>query len=240
MKYYYLLINFFTILVPFLFSFHPKLAFYRNWKPFFTANLFVALIFIVWDTWFTSMGVWGFNDEYTCGIYLLNLPIEEVLFFICIPYACVFTYHCINLFFTISWLPQLEHIVITGISALLIITGIVCLHKWYTYITFISLGVLIPVLKYVIKVRSLPRLFSIYLALLIPFFIVNGLLTGGWDNQVVVWYNDAENLGIRIMTIPLEDVFYGFELITLNVVIYEWLLAKKQASAEKIKASGFL
>ena len=71
------------------------------------------------------------------------------------------------------------------------------------------------------------KLFSVYPVLLIPFFIVNGILTGTGLAEPVVWYNNAENLGIRLITIPVEDIFYGFELILLNIFIYELIKAKK-------------
>ena len=62
---------------------------------------------------------------------------------------------------------------------------------------------------------------KIYLFLLIPFFIVNGILTGTGLEAPIVWYNNQENLGVRLLTIPIEDAFYGFELILLNVFFYE-------------------
>ena len=78
------------------------------------------------------------------------------------------------------------------------------------------------VLKYFAKVYWLAKLVSIYPVLLIPFFIVNGILTGSGLEQSVVWYNNSEILGIRLLTIPIEDIFYGFELILINVFLYEY------------------
>src|SRR5690349_12042868 len=91
---YYLFVNLGCIIVPFLFSFHPKLMFYKQWKLFVLGIAAMMAIFIPWDIYFTSTKVWGFNPEYILGCYIGSIPVEEWLFFICIPYACLFTYHC--------------------------------------------------------------------------------------------------------------------------------------------------
>ena len=221
MKSLYLLVNLFTVIVPFLFSFHPRLNFYKNWRPFFIANILVAAIFISWDIIFTDEGVWGFNPKYVSGVYFFNLPIEEVLFFVCIPYACVFTYHCINLFYKIQLDAKFQNILVGFISAALLISGIYFQDKNYTAATFISLFVILFLIAFVAKANWLGKLLAVYPFLLIPFFIVNGILTGSRLEEPVVWYNDNENLGFRLWTIPIEDIFYGFLLILLNIFFYE-------------------
>ena len=211
--------------------FHPKLKFYKNWKAFFLSNVIVSLIFIVWDILFTRLGVWGFNPDYISGFYFINLPIEEILFFICIPYACVFTYHCVGLFFKLNCRGRTQNIFI-GIFSLALFTIGICNHtRSYTATTFISLACVLLLINFILNKKPLGKLLLIYPLLLIPFFIVNGILTGTGLQQPVVWYNNSENIGIRLLTIPLEDFFYGFELVLLNVVLYEFFKIKLNKKA---------
>src|SRR5690606_34954881 len=109
MIYTYLLINFFTIIICFIFSFHPKIKFNLYFKPFIILAIIVAIPFIIGDAIFTKMGVWWFNYDYVLGFKLLNLPLEEILFFICIPFSCIYTYYCLNKFFNLSWNKKYEN-----------------------------------------------------------------------------------------------------------------------------------
>ena len=51
--------------------------------------------------------------------------------------------------------------------------------------------------------------------------VVNGILTGTGINEEVVWYNAEHFMGFRLLTVPVEDFFYGFLLILLNVIVFE-------------------
>jgi lycopene cyclase domain-containing protein len=61
--------------------------------------------------------------------------------------------------------------------------------------------------------KLLQQYFLTFLVMIGPFLIVNGILTGSWIENEVVWYNNNENLGIRVFTIPVEDFVYAFTLI---------------------------
>lgn len=230
MKYTYLLIDFFTIVVPFLFSFHPKLNFYKTWKAFFPAVLITGFVFILWDIYFTALGVWGFNKQYLVDVFIGNLPLEEVLFFFCIPYACVFTYHCLDLFLDKTLSKRTENIVTNVLIVIFAATGVLSFNKIYPMVTFISLSALLALSKYYLRINWLGKFYVIYGVLLFPFLIVNGLLTGTCLDNPVVWYNPAQIFGLRILTIPVEDVFYGMALILMNLLIYKFLKNRLELS----------
>ena len=246
-KWLYLALDVGSALVPFIFSFHPRLRFDKQFRFAFPAIAIVALVFISWDFAKTALGVWGFNDQYLMGIYIFNLPVEELLFFICIPFACLFTYHCFRVLMKphchsdqreesiqrprfLAALGMTNGKLTLVISTLLIIglvvVGLFNFSKLYTTTTFFSLALVIALLQFVFRVNWLGQFYFSFIVLLIPFFIVNGILTGTGLPEPVVWYNNNENLGIRMLTIPVEDTFYGMLLQMMNVALYEALRSR--------------
>lgn len=230
MKYLYLWLNLGSFIVPFLFSFHPKIQFYKKWKGFLIGIVVMMAIFIPWDIAFTNNGFWGFNDAYITGYKFLNLPIEEWLFFFCIPYACIFTHYAIlaiNKNFKFS--KKTVHVAYVLLLSILIVTLWYNYNKWYTLINFVY-ALIILGLIFNRNRRSLQYFFATYLVLLIPFILVNGTLTGSWIEDQVVWYNDAQNLGIRFFRIPIEDFIYNLGMLLTVFSITEYFSNRKVAS----------
>jgi lycopene cyclase domain-containing protein len=217
-RYLYLLINLGTISVPLMASFYPRAHFASTWRRILPALVIPLVSFIIWDVYFTRWGVWGFHDRYLTGVRLIGLPLEEWLFFVTVPYACLFTY------FALKHLVPLHstwgRYVAFFLSGFLLLVGMMNLGRLYTSVTFIALGATLLYLALSNK-QYLSQFFFSFIVCLLPFFIVNGLLTGSWIDEQVVWYNNAENLGIRMGTIPFEDTFYGMLLLLWNVVVWE-------------------
>lgn len=219
--YLYLAINIASFTIPFLYSFQKKMNFIQHWKSVFLAIIMVAIPFLIWDVWFTKIGVWGFNQQYLLGFNFFYLPIEEILFFLCIPYASIFTHYALLHFFPNLALPKQVTKVIT---VSLILASILILffnfNKWYTLLDF---AVFTMLLTYSLSSKNnlLSKFFITFLVILIPFFIVNGVLTGSFIEGEIVWYNNFENLGVRLGTIPLEDVFYAFSMLYSVIILIE-------------------
>jgi lycopene cyclase domain-containing protein len=231
---YYFWINLLSISVPFLAGFDKRLKFYRNWKYLFPAMLGTMLVFIPWDVYKTASGVWGFNPDHLQGIYIFNLPVEEWIFFIAIPYACLFTYHAFEYLIKKDYLGSSAKAITAVFILILLIVAVLNPDRTYTFVTFLAAAVFLTLHLFVFKADYLGRFYVMYFATLIPFFIVNGALTGMFSAEPVVWYDDTRNLGIRLGTIPIEDTVYGLLMLLMNTTIYEWLRYKdKKIMVEK-------
>lgn len=237
----YLLLDLGALSIPFLASFHPKLQFYKLWKYFFPATLIMMVFFVGWDMIFTHYGIWGFNEKYLSGFNLINLPIEEWLFFVCIPYACLFTvYSFKNLVPKFSFSNKTTFIIYTSLQFINIVVLLYNYDKWYTAINF-AYAIVLLALVYNNKRKLLNTFLPVFGILLIPFFIINGYLTGSWIHEEVVWYNDLENLGIRVGTVPIEDSVYALTMLLTVFVLMEKFKEKDSKPAinksRKVKAS---
>ncbi|OGS72711.1 MAG: hypothetical protein A3F91_07295 [Flavobacteria bacterium RIFCSPLOWO2_12_FULL_35_11] len=222
----YLILNIASFIVPFAYSFEKKMRFIQWWKSVFLSIFIVGIFFIVWDIFFTRQGVWGFNPDYHIGLNLAGLPIEEILFFICIPYASIFTHYAFLYFFENTRLSdKLTKFISIGLIFIAIFVLFYAFPKKYATVTF-SIFILLMLYSLLKKNSILSQFFITFLIILIPFFIVNGILTGSFIENEVVWYNNAENLNIRLFTIPVEDAVYAFNMLYPSLLLIEFFKKK--------------
>lgn len=226
--YTYLLINFSAFIICFIFSFHRRIQFNRYFSAFIRASVIVAIPFLLWDVWFTKMGVWSFNTKYTIGYTFASLPLEELLFFIVIPFACVFTYFCLDKFFDLSWANVFNNIIVFATCIVSLVMAFLHLDKIYTLVTALAVTFTLVYLHFIDKVQWIGQASLVFLILMLGFFPVNGLLTGTGLESPVVNYNPQEILNIRVLTIPVEDFVYGYTLFLLNIYFFKIFSHKQQ------------
>lgn len=237
-KYLYLGLNLLTISVPLIRSFEPRIKFFSKWKAFFLANIPIAIGFLIWDEYFTQAGVWGFNERYLSGIYIGSLPLEECLFFFTVPYASVFLFEVLNYFNKRSLAANTNRSIAFILALSNLALAFLFFDKAYTAVSLLVNGALLLVLAVFLK-DYLKGMFRTYLIVLPGFFFVNGILTGSFIEEPVVWYNDLENMGLRMGTIPLEDAFYGMSLIFMNLLLYKFFKVLLRIDREPNLESSF-
>lgn len=243
----YLWVNLGVVFVPFVASFDKRVAFFKEWKAFWPACLLTMVFFISWDVIFTSRGIWGFNSAHLTGVDLLNLPVEEWLFFITVPYACVFTYACFKKYIPKSPLGFAHRGITLGMTGLCLGIALGFYDKDYLGLT--AALCTIWLFGTLLRWRAwMGHFWFAYFVLLLPFVISNGVLTGldFWSYPFlhnnpesivdhIVWYNNEENSGWRLFSMPVDDLLYGLLLIGVNVSLFE-AFSKRDSSSVQIHA----
>jgi lycopene cyclase domain-containing protein len=217
-KYTYITVLFASILFPFAFSFENKLRFYTKWKSLIIAIILPATFFVIWDVYFTRQGIWSFNNHYIIGFRSLGLPIEEWLFFFVIPYCSIFVYEVIK-----SYFPKLDfnETLFWGFVLLVFVFLALAIFNFqhnYTFWNFTFNAVfLVFLLLNIWFFPNLSYLLLTFVICLVPMMIVNGILT----SLPIVEYSKTQIIGLKIFSVPVEDLFYYFLLLMMNVLLFE-------------------
>jgi lycopene cyclase domain-containing protein len=220
----YLILNAMILSIPLLLSFKWKFSYYKYYKPLFASIATVGLAYIFWDAIVTARGDWWFNYEYLTGISVLGLPIEEIMFFITVPYSCIFIYENLEYF-----LPDKQiifnKIFYIALIFVFIIFGLVFYHQDYTILALFSCAAFlsIAILKMPAILQS--RNYWLYIGIsMVPFLIFNYLLTSipiVLYNPDAIWGGTVNQLwNGRFLTIPLEDFFYNFSMLSFYLLAY--------------------
>lgn len=222
MKGLYLGIVLGTFLIPFVASFLPQIPFRINRTQLFKSLIYSGLFFIGWDVIFTYFEVWGFNARFHFGFKLLGLPLEEWLFFIGIPYASLYLHRSILHVHLKNGIPSRKNSKILSLILIGVATAFALYFydRWYSVVNAVVFVIAIGVgqLKFS---ESLRKFYPSFLVILVPFLMVNGILTGSFLEEPIVWYNPLEFSNLRLGTIPVEDTMYAFSMLFIPWMLYE-------------------
>jgi lycopene cyclase domain len=221
MQYTYALILFFTVIVCFVASFDKRLRFDREFVPFFKSSGLVAVFFIAWDIWFTSRGVWWFDTKYTIGLVIAGLPLEEWLFFIFIPFSCIFTYFCIDKFFKLESLSAFNNILVFVSTIICAVIALRYVDRIYTLVTALVTIFTLLIFHFVLRIQWITQASLVFTLLMLGFLPVNGILTGTGLESPIVNYNPNDFMGVRVLTIPVEDAVYGYSQFLLVLYFFK-------------------
>jgi len=212
----YLLVDILTVIFPLLFSFEKRIRYFRRFRPLFISILVTGTVFLVWDVMATARGDWAFNGRYILGPKLWGIPLEEILFFVVVPYSCLFIYE------VLAWvLPDKKidlHINLYVVSAVCL--GLAWFNRFhaYTATVLVMAGIVTGAVLVTKKEIFYSRNFWAFMAIsYVPFLVVNYVLT----SLPVVMYSPFAIMGKRFLTIPYEDFLYSYTMLLTNFWIYQ-------------------
>jgi lycopene cyclase domain-containing protein len=92
MQWTYVLLLFVTFVLPFAYTLIHRKYMWReyHYRPLLLTVGLAAIPFLLFDMLAVRAGWWRFNTENTLGVYVGNLPLEEILFLVIIPQSCMF------------------------------------------------------------------------------------------------------------------------------------------------------
>tara|TARA_B110000037_G_scaffold38003_1_gene46704 strand:+ start:422 stop:895 length:474 start_codon:yes stop_codon:yes gene_type:complete len=156
---------------------------------------------------------------------------EEYGFFLTVPFACLFVYEVLNYFVKKDILGKYRLAITWCFFLVSLILGVFLYPRIYSSSVFFLCAFLLSYQLFVAKSNWLGRFYLTFFVCLIPFTIMNGWLTGGFTEEPIVWYNNIENSGLRLGSIPLEDSFYQLSYLLLIVSVYERVKFRKSYKA---------
>ncbi len=217
---FYLYLNLAIIIFPLAFSFERRLRFYSKIKPLLIALFLVGLIFVGWDAFATYRGHWSFNPLYVSETKFVGLPLEEILFFVTVPYSCLFVYESIKYFVGDKklLLPTRWLLIAAGLIFTALAFGF--LDREYTFLAVLSVGLTLLSVSIAKIEIFFSRAYWIYIiATLLLFLVFNYILT----SLPVVEYSSVATSNIRFATIPVEDFLFNFSMLTAYLTVYLWV-----------------
>lgn len=221
----YYLFNVLVIAPVVLLSIFTDVQPHKDWRTLLRCVLLVSVPFMYWDIWAANEGHWGFNPEYVTSLRILSVPVEEFLFFVTVPFACLYVWGVICKHYKAKKLIP-NSLLTIALTLGLLASFLLIFANWdngYTRSAGVAFLITVAVLwRQKILVRS--RQFWLFQAVLLGLFVVaNSVLTA----LPIITYGEASFIGFRIGTIPIEDFFFNFALINLWILVWETSRASK-------------
>lgn len=185
-----------------------------NVRALAASFLLVSLPFIAWDIFATEIGHWGFNAAYITGAELFRIPLEEFLFFVTVPFACLIVYLVCKKYVHGSF-KLLHKTLLSALAAV----SLVALWFGGGYTELVASALLAGTIMLSLHPRvAASRAFWVAMSINFGLFLVaNTFLTA----LPIVTYGEQAITGFRVGTIPMEDFAYNFVLLGLFTLVYD-------------------
>ena len=194
--------------------------YFTELKYMLPAIVFSGAIFVILNIRFREFEIIYYNPDYLTGKNIFNLPIEEWLFLLVVSLFSFAIYLQVKIKFENFEKPKLF---LTISLVLLVVFGLTAWFSRSKLVPFFVFFLLTIYFGYTIFRNRFAKYFSkfyvAYVIAVIPFFLMKGILY----SLPVILYSNEHTLGIRLLSVPVEDFGFFFLLMLINISIFEYL-----------------
>lgn len=217
-NYAYFIVLAATVVVPLVLSMVPwRLRWSAvEWRRLMRVFAFVSVPFVLLDMYSYARGWWAYNPHFVIDARMGGLPIEEIMFFFVVPFACLYLFSA----FTKAGggeplqRPWIWRLVLSLIMVAAM--GLAIIEPKERTLFDVVLFALVGLKAFLMPPKRTAALWLV--AVVGLFLVVNTVLTG----LPIVTYNPDFGSRYRIGTIPFEDVLYNFSFLLLCLGVWCW------------------
>ncbi|MNK78829.1 hypothetical protein D3C87_984770 [compost metagenome] len=224
MKFTFLLLALALFVLPLVFHFDKKIFKDDNFRSALGASLIAAIIFSTVTVVLQLLGIIGFDANSTVGVVFKDIPLEHYLLNFSFSFTGISMYQYINIKFPKNDLQKYSLALSNLLLGLCVAFLFFGYPKWYTLLTFATLFILLFLIEYVGKLRFMYRAYRAFSLMLIPFYLVYGILF--WSDTLVIANNQVT--GMYIAKIPIETHFIALSMLLVSIYMFEFFKSKRK------------
>ncbi len=223
MKHTFLLLTLGLLLLPLIFHVDKRIFKDGNFRAALGASLISAIVFSAMVIVLQLFQILDFNIDSTIGIVFKEIPLEQYLLNFSFSFTAISLYQYLNVKFPNNDLQKYSLALSNLLLGLCVAFLFFGYPKWYTLLTFATLLILLFLIEYVGKLRFMYRAYRAFVVLLIPFYLVYGVLF--WNETLLVAKNQLT--GMYLAKIPVENHFIALSALLLSVYMFEFFKSKR-------------
>jgi len=213
----YLTSDLIILIIALLFSFNKKIKFYENFFAYLFSVSIVSTSYLIWEILSVNRGDLSFSATQTTKFYIFKLPIEELLFFLIVPYVVILIYEVANSYRQEKIINFTKNHSFLVAIAFFLLAFIFIKHN-FTFVNLLLISLVFylnTIFKYQILNKSNIWFTNsiIFIPLIIFFYFKVSL--------PMIFINPMTVIGLKVIKIPIEYFFYSFSMVSLWIICYE-------------------
>ncbi len=195
-------------------------------RNIFFASFIATFMLTLFNYALIDNGILSYRTDALGGNSFQGLPIAAPLMKFLMFISALYLYVFLNNKYGTPAFEKYTFGVSNILLGLCIAVGFFVYARPYTFLTFVLLFLMLIAIEYINKIRFMGKFYRVYLAFLIPFWLISFILI----KEEVFTFNPAARIQYDFGPVPIENMFVWMIMLLIAVFVFERLqVGKKKA-----------